>query len=337
MERYAQSEIDRAYGQTARQHRPTEMSASPPGPGWDVLPFELPCSGCGADLAGQQEAQCPECGLEFDWDDVLPADRLRCLHCGYQLSGLTVPRCPECGEPFEWPEVLAAARSRSSDLFENQWRRSRFGLALLRTWLLAAFRPRKLWSLYDVHDPPRVVPLLLFAGLQCLLFARGWHLLALAADSSMNWLCQVFEPRMRFSYNFWPARDFLPFMGLWLLMGFVSLQVFVQSKRQYHVDWRHILRVYVHATAFGSLLLPVWLLAEWAIDLTLFLIPAIRPVSQLVYLRVGDVLFVLGVLMTWTQLWIGYRRYLKIPRGWGIAALALVLGHALARLVQIYV
>ena len=163
------------------------VRADQSAPDWSHIPFDIPCGRCGGTLNGVSESACPHCGLDLDWAEVVPVDRLRCPTCQYSLLGLTAMRCPECGQPFKALDVLAMARSRSSDLFENQWRRKPVG-SLLRTWRLAAFRPVFLWSCYSLHDAPRIGPLLLFALGQAILFAVGWHCLAFVADWTMKGL-----------------------------------------------------------------------------------------------------------------------------------------------------
>jgi hypothetical protein len=127
--------------------------------------------------------------LAFEWDEVVPLRDSRCAECGYQLHGLTEPRCPECGTPFSWDDVLAAARSRQNRLIEH-WRRHPIIRTLLRTWWLAAFRPRKLWAQFSVHDPPKVGPLMVFVLLQWLVFAFGWRAMASVVDPAMNGLAR---------------------------------------------------------------------------------------------------------------------------------------------------
>jgi len=46
-----------------------------------------------------------------DWD-AIDFDVL-CSRCDYNLRTLTRPRCPECGLEFQWPEVLGRIVNRS--------------------------------------------------------------------------------------------------------------------------------------------------------------------------------------------------------------------------------
>ncbi|HUU84455.1 MAG TPA: hypothetical protein VM243_13220 [Phycisphaerae bacterium] len=163
-------------------------------PRWDQVPFEVSCGRCGADLRGRSEPVCPQCELAFEWGDVIPLEDLRCAECGYHLKGLTRPRCPECGTSFEWSDPLGAARARRNRLIEH-WRSHPVIRTLLRTWWLAAFRPRRLWAEFSIHDPPKVGPLVVFILLQWIVFAVGWPAAAAVVDPVMNGLARwVYTP-----------------------------------------------------------------------------------------------------------------------------------------------
>lgn len=309
-----------------------ETTSAPPD--WSRVPFEVPCPRCGVNLHGRTVPRCPHCGLKFDWAAVLPLENLRCRRCEYHLFGLTEPRCPECGEPFAWPETLIAARLRRNEFFEHRWLDA---AALLRTWGLAALRPRKLWAGYALSGPPKLGPLLLFALLQWLVFAQGWQVVAMAADPLMNLLGRSLNPPMRFIYNFRPADDFFSRMATWYVTTFVALQVFFQSKRRYGIRWQNTLRVWAHATAFASLLPTIWCLLEVSADASLLVAPRAGRIVQRLYLPLQLGVFVIGLVVTWAHLWMGYRRHFGIRRAWGLAAMAILLGYLLTELVMIFV
>ena len=93
----------------------------------------------------------------------------------------------------------------------------------------------------------------------------------------------------------------------------------------------------VHATAFAALTTALWCVLEMLADATLFFTPAAgRILTRRLYQQIGQGVFLLGLIVTWAHLWIGYRRHLRMPHGWGLAAAALLLGHLLARLARIY-
>ena len=121
---------------------------------------------------------------------ALPPDRLHCPSCGYGVYGLPENRCPECGKPFTWEQVRVASLKFDSVLFEHQWYHDPVP-ALLRTWGWAAFRPFRLWASYDIHERPRVWPLIFFVALQYVLFAYGWRAGALVIDPLMNHIASL--------------------------------------------------------------------------------------------------------------------------------------------------
>jgi len=60
---------------------------------------------------------------------------------------------------FTWEQALDDYHRRLKPLFEYRWR-DRPCRSLVYTWWLA-LRPWKLWRLIDIHDRPRVWPLLM--------------------------------------------------------------------------------------------------------------------------------------------------------------------------------
>lgn len=134
------------------------VSGQSVAPDWALVPFAVGCARCGEDLRGRSEPVCPACGLTFNWADAAPIERLTCHSCGYHLMGLTQTRCPECGKGFSWETVLDDYRRRQKPLFEYRWRTEPVR-SLVRTWWLAC-RPWKLWRMVELHDPPKVGPLI---------------------------------------------------------------------------------------------------------------------------------------------------------------------------------
>ncbi|MCP4589755.1 MAG: hypothetical protein GY842_03335 [bacterium] len=270
-----------------------------------------------------------------DGPDTLAWEEQRCPTCGYVVYSLQEARCPECGKEFTWAEVRAAALSRRGDLFEHRWRED-FGASLVRTWARAIWSPRQFWTRYTLEDAPRVVPLLVLILLQWLIFARGWHLLALAADPVMNsfdWLRTA--PARGFVYVPRMSAVFLEDMALWYFATFLSMLLFYRSSRRAGVRWRHILRVYAHATLFASLYTVLCCIAEVLVDVTLLIKPG--SYSILLYAGIDQAIYGVGLLLTWVYLWIGYRCYLGIPHGWAIAGLSLWLGRLTMETLRLYI
>ncbi len=313
-----------------------------------MVPFNVPCGRCGEKLNGLAQPQCPKCDLELVWDDLLPVEDMHCPHCDYLVYGATRERCTECGAVFAWDDVLGAAQSRRNSLFEHFWTR-RPVASLLRTWWLAAMKPRRLWAEFSIHDSPKVAPLLVFMLLQWAVFAYGWDTVARVVDPAINaasrwvyerdWLDrQSLTPQPQsFTYSFRPGTDFLKFTACWYVLTFLSFQAFVQTKARYRIRWRQILRVFVHGTAFVSLATAVWCVAEAAVDASLLVNPGWGRFVARLYNPLGQGTAIVGAVVTWAHIWIGYHCYLKTPRGWGTAAMCLILGHLLTQLLWIYI
>jgi hypothetical protein len=75
-----------------------------------------------------------------NWDSI--SDEILCPLCEYNLRGIPEPRCPECGFQFEWDEVLNPARRQHRFVFEHQG--SRRIRAFWKT-AVAGLRPGKFW------------------------------------------------------------------------------------------------------------------------------------------------------------------------------------------------
>jgi DNA-directed RNA polymerase subunit RPC12/RpoP len=311
---------------------------SPPAhsfrPDWDCIPFEVVCGRCGQNLRGQTEPRCPRCGLQFEWDEVLPVERWRCPECGYHLLGLDTPRCPECGRHFSWQQVLSTSR-RANRLFEYGWRTDPVR-SFVRTALLAAFRPRRLWSHYDVNQQPQLGPLLTLIVIQWLIFTFGYPAVGQIAKPMMDQFARWLGTQVRFTYAWSMFRYFLPAMLAWYGGTFLALQLFFQSNRRFRVGWSHTLRVYVHATFFAALCPMLWCVLEAMLDAMMWF-GNWRPIWLWPpYERLEQGVETVGVIVTWACIWIGYRRYLKMPRGWAIAGACLLIGYLLARVVDKY-
>ncbi len=315
----------------------TANDAPSPPPDWDNVPFDVGCARCGHDLRGLSESTCPACNLEFDWADAVPIEQLICLQCGYHLYGLRETRCPECGESFTWDEVLRTYRSILKAPFEYRWRDQPVR-SFVQTWS-RALRPAKLWKGIDIHDPPQIAPLFLMTVvmLAAITFAYtimhgidtwlrqsgwiryqgGWVRSALFAELPKYLLRASRGPNV---YNI------LAPVLFWISASFLALMVFPQSMRLCKVRTAQILRVWAYA------LLPVVPIAcviglayAWVIHWRGSWSP--MPVGSLL------VLFVLAHA-TWS-LRCGYKTYLRMPHGMGIAVASQIIAVLAAGLCEL--
>ena len=122
-------------------------------------------------------------------------------------------------------------------------------------------------------------------------------------------------------------------LTVWQVATFAALQMFFQSKRRCRVNWKHILRVFAHATAFASFSTVLWFAVELLVDVSLFIRPA--RVTLSIYNGIGQGVFGLVLLVTWVHLWLGYRRHLKMPHGWAVAGSSMFIGFLVPQVVRI--
>ncbi len=327
----------------------------------------LRCPSCQYVIHQDGYDHCPECGADADMRDIcqhtinahrnrfkllwythvakLPLEELCCTKCDYRLVGLTSNRCPECGIEFNWDNVCDAAISKTAYLFEFQWYADPLK-SIAKTFWLGVASPFRLWKSYPRTDKPRVFPLVLLILIQWLVFARGWHAMALAIDPIMNKFIAVLPSlaklRMRFTYNpRFESNDLITY-ATWSVATFLTLQIFVQSNREHRANWRQVLRVFAHSTLFASLCTALWCVLEAVLDSTLYYLPwpkdgrrGMPRIAFEYYSGLGDGVMILALVSVWAMLWIGYKKYLRIPHGWAIATVALFVGHLTTQCIQI--
>jgi hypothetical protein len=183
-------------------------------------------------------------------------------------------------------------------------------------------RPGRLWRDIDIHDPPRVGPLLVMVCLAIALFAsanattfgvnswnlnripwvRGW-----VATSADLWDLPGFVIRAHVDPE---SYVMVPGVTLWCVFSCCALLIFRQSMRLYKVRTVHVVRVWAHAV---PLMLPVAfagfvtcvILAEWAGPAWLD--------DELVVLACAFPVYVLWSLRQ------GYRHYLHMPHASAVA------------------
>ena len=82
---------------------------------------------------------------------------LTCPTCGYDLNGLTTPRCPECGLAFQWADLIESRRAGPRWLFERAARPWAFLQTYARTGL-----PWHFWRRVTRENPVRLGRLVLY-------------------------------------------------------------------------------------------------------------------------------------------------------------------------------
>lgn len=112
-----------------------------------------------------------------DWEAI--TFEVNCSRCDYNLRLLPLPRCPECGLQFEWREVIDRAAHRSKFLFEHNWRKQ--PIRSYFTTILKSLRPFRFWKQVSIHDDIRPGPLWFLLLTSVFWFVLTLQVLSLAA------------------------------------------------------------------------------------------------------------------------------------------------------------
>lgn len=120
-----------------------------------------------------------QAGEAIDWSEV--RDEIQCSRCGYNLRGLDRPRCPECGLQFEWEDVFLPERRPHPYLYEHHQGDDR--LRRFRKTLLGALRPIKFWRTMRITHLHRRGPLVTFAACAFAIVTAEAFVIALAGQT----------------------------------------------------------------------------------------------------------------------------------------------------------
>lgn len=197
-----------------------------------------------------------------------------CPRCGYDLSGAAPADdgvCAECGLRFPWRDVLAMAEHPW--LFEYHWRRGPLRRLVL-TWF-AAIRAGRFWKDVRLTDPVHLRPLaLIVAGLFALMLAGGYGMI-LGLMGGLR-----FRSPMRFPWQRRGVEVLIDSLvelitSLWQLVPGVLVALAVmpfafmllpQTLGRARVRRAHVARMWLY-----SLMLPLTVLAAWAVGLAVLI------------------------------------------------------------------
>jgi ribosomal protein L37E len=310
--------------ESSKQDNPPTTLTTSTAPDWNLVHFDVACARCGHDIRGRSEPTCPACQLEFDWANAVPLEKITCAKCDYHLYGLTEARCPECGESFDWNQALLNYRRKQKPLFEYRWREQPVR-SLVRTWWMA-LRPGKFWRAIDIHDPPQVMPLVVFVAVSIALF---WCVVVLTSATD-HWLSTWLSTRsarrrgwpftppgmienIRFVVSS-PAPYFLTAgVVLWGTATLATLLLLQQSMRRHAVQNAHVVRVWAYTIPLHFVWCPiVFPLVAWSDALVT------GSMGRVPEEAVGVIILLIAILAI-RGLSCAYRNYLRIPHGLGIA------------------
>ena len=164
-------------------------------------------------------------------------------------------------------------------------------------------------------------------AIQIPVFVHGWDAVGFVADIVMNALADWVGMRSGFIYQFRGTFLFFPGMLIWYVTSFLALQLLFQTKKQLNINWKQMLRVYVHASMFAALCPALWCVFEAMFDSTLLFSNAANALPFNPYVMQGRIMFAAAVIITWRQLWLGLARHLQMPHASLVAAFSLLIGY----------
>jgi hypothetical protein len=280
------------------------------------------------------------------WDQV--QHEVLCPLCDYNLRGLIQPRCPECGLAFDWNEVLDPARIRHPYLFEHHPRRRIWSFVMT---LFHGLKPARFWTtLRPTHSTyPRkiflywlILTMLVLAGpatiagnfvwqqVQSFSQVRAQYVKRLNAGLAPQQLAsiraqwgsveafadhQLGRPPMWWyvqnAFRFALSGLLAPILAcvIWPWLTLAALLIFQQSMHRAKIRPAHVMRCAIYACdGFWLIVLIVWGLQaapSWPSRLLFWF-----------HLTLTDLLIPLALLYPAWCIWrlrTAYRRYLQFP------------------------
>ncbi len=272
-----------------------------------------------------------------DWE-AIDFDLL-CSRCGYNLRMLPQPRCPECGLEFDWRDVLDASAWRSKFLFEHHWQTRPAQSWLRTTW--AGLRPFRFWRSVSIHDRIHPGPLwfLLLTSIPWFLITMnltawlGWLAAEVASQAAANpgsvtplWrsldIARQTLWQMLFDFDdptgpLWT----LCFVLISLLAALALLCGLRQTLGRCRVRPVQILRVFAYASTpmsicLGTLFPVVVVLTDTAGRFTSSAVGICAGIGSLILLLACPTVFLVA----------GLKHYLQLPRATLLAATSVFVG-----------
>ena len=275
----------------------------------------------------------------IDWSAITAS--VECPLCLYNLRGLIEPRCPECGLQFEWPELLDPQRQRHRYLFEHHAERNLW--SFFRT-VLGGLRPRKFWTTLKPNHTVNSRRLLIYWFLcSCLLLLvpaaeaiqagvnlaeyNAWsRLFPVPGTTTGHWpSAQAKQRYIDANFPLPPSRTFLlqyaqvirenffastsvelGTIAVWPWLTFAALMIFQASMRKARVQRGHVLRCVIYA-ADASVWYTILMLAAMAWLIALAIIKHSPQPSE----RITFWLLLLLWVVRLDRLTTAYRKYLQ--------------------------
>lgn len=258
-----------------------------------------------------------------DWSTL--ETELHCPRCEYNLRLLTLPRCPECGLEFDWEELIAAtARERECPIFEYQWRRRPIRSLLYTVWL--AMTPWRLWRMVKLEFEPRfgslaVLTLVVLSSmyvLQAAMWAVWWQVLTYVSGSNVNaWLVfrQYFGSE---ALLFALQTQFLP-----LFVVLAAICVYRFTMVRFRIRAAHLIRIALLAWVGWIAVGTITQLAVYLAVVPQLVTKSRAPNTLPTWIDMGGKVLALGLFSA--SIAVAFGRYLRLRRAWLAAAASMTL------------
>ena len=279
------------------------------------------------------------CGGTPDWDAV--TFDVLCSRCGYNLRTLTRPLCTECGLEFDWAEMLDQAAFQTDFLFEQKWRERP-----IRSWLATvwrSFRPRRFWSEVSLHAPIKTGPLWFMMATSLVLFLVALHGLALLGSTVAGCVTLFYNPPSSvlisrgnmlaaicgrlYELAALPLDSteeycqLLAAVGLTWFATLVLLSSLRQTLGRCRVRTPHVLRLVAYSMPPVLVLTALWIIGANLVDV---LTPWYWRMEDW-YRQVWTGSVFCPVVFPVVYLGVGLRHYLRLPRPWRLAVVAVAV------------
>jgi hypothetical protein len=274
-----------------------------------------------------------------DWTAV--TEDVECARCGYNLRGLDRPRCPECGLEFSWEEILNPDRRPHPYLYEHHGDR-RKARRLIKT-VAASWIPWLFWGKMRMDHPRFPGRLAAYAVWLALIGTVAATLIIwLIATTTAYYAYSTSIPSsvpplrkpstMAIAYGEY-IRDrtltrCVTIVAAYLILSAVTvgvMSIFSRSLRRYRILFGHLCRVAIYtACGSGALFIVEGMVFTFPVGVVLEFQRTQRYMEPLAF---ATTLLAASVLIHWfiSLMTAGYY-YLRVERWWVVALSCQIIG-----------
>ncbi len=264
---------------------------------------------------------------------------LSCPRCAYNLKMLTLPRCPECGLHFQWDELIRAVKEFNArpPIFEYHWRYHPIRSFLFTCWM--CLQPWRLWRWLPLSAVPvarALLFLLVFVIASLILISLSkaivWQEFSnLRYGKAVTAASAAFHGPMLRRCIYGTLHE-LAVPSLLMFTIWLTIQIFRQTIARYRVRQKHILRIFVFC----------WIgVVGWQFLCDFVLLMIVMPMIWFFNNYLPNSL-IWGVeqcplIILFLSLGFGFHSYLRVRSGWLWALLLLVFTSMLIIVVGLLI